>query len=1105
MTEPHPSSGPRDGAGTPPHRPGYSFCIITHGKRPDKLRREIESIRAQRIPNSEILVGGEIPADLGDDLTVVPSVEAARAGRLGEMRNQLAGRARFDHLVMADDDLIFHADFHRGLQDFGEDYDVMCVRVLSPDGTRYWDWTTFGGPRGHVLLDYTEDDPFVYASGAFCVMKAAVFDRVKWDERLGFYQGEDVEFSRRLREAGFSIKFNIHSSVTHDDPRYTQIGRCVFRVDDILRSAHDNYAAPNRPLGRDLLSRAVRLFPDDFDIWCQAGQTAIEARDLRAARQHLRRAAALDPARAGELAPLLGQVDEQTRVVSSARQEGRYVYLDESLLAQGDGPTGHGDPRAAFVDRLVAALDGIGPFYAHVGGAGDALLLLATFLDRDPEAQVVSLPNSLPAAKAVFEAFPSLKRVVLLPPSANPQTHLVVRWIFCRLPNCLGAGATPDVDHDDVWTTDLDIFEQYGVVRRPDWIRQFRTRPDPAQVALAPKGSLSGMLGSKRNVIPPEIWRPLLQFVMQQGFRPVILGTPDEREEYVCPEACTDRRSYSFRSQMEVIANSALFVGADSWGKTFSALAGKPTLVFEPIRGPDWKGRKDASDFVFLHPWETIVVVKDFGEMQQAFRSFARRSEIGTARNAALVPEASKVPSENAGAGEADASARQAMKTGRRLRPIRVVYDTAAFEGRPGGLSLAPEPLSAAESVAVALLTSPQFEVVFSGVPKQLIRPVDEFAKRQPELARTQQAATPAALWVHRQWTLQKEREVRQGCRTLKDKLASEFLRVCRKSVLQLARHRYARSLRRAEILHLPFSSPLPEVTRSGHPPVFRVVRNVGPLRSSVYFGRLGTLATARRDVSSRRKHLWFLTHSQYAKDQICAELPDLDPARIFVVRLFVPAQFRSPESPREAATALHRYDIPPEPYFVCRCGPGPRRDLWRVITAFGEMVRQPGIPRVNLVLLGAEREALEFVLEAPEIDPILRLRVFSPGEVPRQDLPALYAGAVAFFYLSSQDGLGLSLMEAMQCGAPAAAVSSAFVPELIGDAGLLIDPEREGAICDAMHKLLQDAPLREWLSKRSLERAGEFTVERCREDLMAAYEAALSPGWRGRGAVYEP
>lgn len=214
---------------TPPLRqPGFSFCIITNGKRPEKLGRLLDSIRALAIPEVEILLAGEPPEGFAEaDVTVVPREDAARNGRLGEMRNAMTRIARHDHLVVTDDDMIFHPDFHTGLQQFGDDWDVLCCRLLNPDGTRYWDWTTHGGPRGHILLEYDEYDPYLYITGGLCIMKAHVADQVQWDDHRGFYQMEDVDFSHRLTAAGFRVRFNRFSTVTHDDPRHHQVGQIV--------------------------------------------------------------------------------------------------------------------------------------------------------------------------------------------------------------------------------------------------------------------------------------------------------------------------------------------------------------------------------------------------------------------------------------------------------------------------------------------------------------------------------------------------------------------------------------------------------------------------------------------------------------------------------------------------------------------------------------------------------------------------------------------------------------------------------------------------------------------------------------------------------------
>ena len=208
---------------SPQREPGWSFLIITNGKRPRKLAREIESIRALKIPQFEILVGGEPPTELPDGVGTVLAVDAARNGRLGEMRNALTAAARYDHFVVVDDDFIFHDDFYTGLQRYGDDWEALSVRILNPDGSRFWDWATHGGPRGHVLLDYTDDDDHVYITGGLILLKAEVADRVKWDDGRGFYQGEDLDFSSRLRKAGIRPSFNRHSTTTHDDGRYTMV------------------------------------------------------------------------------------------------------------------------------------------------------------------------------------------------------------------------------------------------------------------------------------------------------------------------------------------------------------------------------------------------------------------------------------------------------------------------------------------------------------------------------------------------------------------------------------------------------------------------------------------------------------------------------------------------------------------------------------------------------------------------------------------------------------------------------------------------------------------------------------------------------------------
>ena len=295
------------------------------------------------------------------------------------------------------------------------------------------------------------------------------------------------------------------------------------------------------------------------------------------------------------------------------REEGRYAWLPENFWPEEVSPEA--------IVRFHALISGFPPSYVHFGGAGDALLLLSTFYDEDPEQTVISVSNSTAMMRSFFDAFPKLKKVIFIPFPKNYTWHFIARQFFKSSDICRGMGATPTTSADyREWNADLDIFTTYGIRRRPEWAVHFDwSRIEPVQLVIQPRGSLKGMVGSKRNVIPPKDWPRLLSYLAKQGIRPIVIGTPDEAEEYPCLDRALDRRSYSFTEQLQLIAGSDFFVGADSWGKTFAALAGIPTFVFHAVRGDDLKGWKDASDHVFLDPWEEITVVKDLGDFRRAF------------------------------------------------------------------------------------------------------------------------------------------------------------------------------------------------------------------------------------------------------------------------------------------------------------------------------------------------------------------------------------------------------------------------------------------------------------------------------------------------------
>ncbi len=104
------------------------------------------------------------------------------------------------------------------------------------------------------------------------------------------------------------------------------------------------------------------------------------------------------------------------------------------------------------------------------------------------------------------------------------------------------------------------------------------------------------------------------------------------------------------------------------------------------------------------------------------------------------------------------------------------------------------------------------------------------------------------------------------------------------------------------------------------------------------------------------------------------------------------------------------------------------------------------------------------------------RVRVL--GYVAREDLRALYCLADIFVYPSLYEGFGLPVLEAMACGTPVIASNRSSLPEVVGEAGVLVDPEDLGGIASAIERLVEDRALREAMRTRAIERAKLFSWE---------------------------
>jgi len=112
---------------------------------------------------------------------------------------------------------------------------------------------------------------------------------------------------------------------------------------------------------------------------------------------------------------------------------------------------------------------------------------------------------------------------------------------------------------------------------------------------------------------------------------------------------------------------------------------------------------------------------------------------------------------------------------------------------------------------------------------------------------------------------------------------------------------------------------------------------------------------------------------------------------------------------------------------------------------------------------------------------------------VDDDDLPALYSDASLFLFPSLYEGFGLPPLEAMACGAPVIVSNASCLPEVVGDAGLLLPPEDESAWGEAIHRLLLNSRRRSSMAAAGFLRARQFTWQRAARELRQIYQQLLS------------
>lgn len=245
-------------------------------------------------------------------------------------------------------------------------------------------------------------------------------------------------------------------------------------------------------------------------------------------------------------------------------------------------------------------------------------------------------------------------------------------------------------------------------------------------------------------------------------------------------------------------------------------------------------------------------------------------------------------------------------------------------------------------------------------------------------------------------------------------------------------------------------------------------------------------------DQAARAHRIWSTRFSVRAARRIIAvsestrrdllELEGVSSSRVRVVHHGCDPTLQPVEQADKLAEVRQRYRLP-ERFFLFVGTLQPRKNLERLILAHRALLeRQPEAPA--LVLAGQEGWlSTDIVREAKYGRSAAS--VILPGYVAREDLAALLSASEAFVYPSLYEGFGMPVLEAMACGAPVLTSTTSSLPEVAGDAALLVNPLHTNEISQALERLWSDAELRRDLRERGLRRALEFRWERAAQQTL--------------------
>ena len=296
-----------------------------------------------------------------------------------------------------------------------------------------------------------------------------------------------------------------------------------------------------------------------------------------------------------------------------------------------------------------------------------------------------------------------------------------------------------------------------------------------------------------------------------------------------------------------------------------------------------------------------------------------------------------------------------------------------------------------------------------------------------------------------------------------------------------------ARELRRrpVDLLHVQYTAP-----PFAPCPIIATIHDLSFEHLPQTFKRKSRMQLRLTVRRTARRAARIIVPSEHTRRDII-ETYGLQPERVRVTPLAASAHFAPVEDEREVRRVRELYKLKGD-YILAVGSIQPRKNLAHLIAAYADLRRaRPQANLPQLALVGKLAWLYDETLRAIEAYGLGDLTVLT-GYVAETDLRALYTGALCFVYPSYFEGFGLPPLEAMQCGTPVIAGNRTSLPEVVHDAGLLVDPFDKDALASAIARMIDDANLRARLRIKGMERARHFSWRETARLTLRAYQQAI-------------